>query len=76
MNSVVPKTATEQEFFQRGRALACRADASLPLPEERTVSFEDPAELPKLLTARRLEVFQAVRDEPTSITGAGAAPAP
>lgn len=69
MKSVVLKTATEQEFFARGRELARRADAGRPLPEEHTVSFEDPAELLKLLTATRLEVFRAVRDEPASISG-------
>ena len=69
MRSVVLKTATEQEFFKRGRALAQLADAGQPLPEEYTVSFEDPAELLKLLTATRLELFRAVREEPASITG-------
>ena len=69
MNSVVLKTATEQAFFQWGRALARQADAGRPLPEEHTVSFEDPAQLLKLLTAARLELFRTVRDEPASIAG-------
>ena len=69
MTSVVLKTATEQEFFKRGRDLACRADAGAALAEERTVSFEDPADLLRLLTAARLEVFRAVCEQPGSITG-------
>ena len=69
MTSVVLKTATEQEFFKRGRDLARRADTGAALAEEHTVSFEDPAELLNLLTAARLEVFRAVREQPGSITG-------
>jgi predicted transcriptional regulator len=38
------------------------------MPEERTVSFEDPADLLRLLTASRLEVFRSVKGEPGSIT--------
>ena len=38
------------------------------LPEERTVSFEDPAELLRVLTASRLDVFLSVKSEPGSIT--------
>ena len=69
MTSVVLKTATEQEFFRRGRDLARQADAGVALAEEHTVSFEDPADLLRLLTAARLEVFRAVREQPGSITG-------
>ncbi len=69
MKTVVLKAAAEQEFFQRGRALARMADAIEPLPEEHTVSFEEPSELLKLLTATRLAVFRAVREQPASITG-------
>jgi predicted transcriptional regulator len=38
------------------------------MPEERTVSFEDPADLLRLLTASRLEVFRSVKGEAGSIT--------
>ena len=69
MKSVVLKTATEQEFFKRGKTLARRADARQPFREEHIVSFEAPADLLKLLTASRLEVFRAVRQQPASITG-------
>lgn len=69
MKTVVLKAAAEQAFFQRGRALARLADAGEALPEEHTVSFEDPADLLKLLTATRLAVFRAVSEQPASITG-------
>lgn len=69
MKTVVLKAAAEQEFFRRGRALARLADAGEALPEEHTVSFEDPAELLKLLTVTRLAVWRAVSEQPASITG-------
>ncbi|MDR2838414.1 MAG: MarR family transcriptional regulator, partial [Azonexus sp.] len=39
-----------------------------PLPDERTISFEDPAELMKLITAARLALLRAVKEKPGSIT--------
>ena len=67
MKSVILKAGTEQDFFQRGKTLARMTGADLPLPEERTVSFEDPAELLRLMTASRLNWFQRVKDESGSI---------
>lgn len=68
MKNVILRAGNEQVFFQRGKALARLADAGKQLPEERTVSFEDPAELLGLLTANRLDLFRSVKDEPGSIT--------
>lgn len=68
MKNVILKTCNEQDFFRRGRVLARLADAGQPLPEERTISFEDPADLLRLLTASRLDVFRSVKREPGSIT--------
>jgi len=68
MKNVTLKVSNEQDFFRRGKALARLADACQPIPEERTVSFEDPADLLRLLTARRLDVFRSVKGEPGSIT--------
>lgn len=68
MKSVILKAGTEHDFFQRGSALARQADMGKQLPEERTVSFEDPAELLRLLTVSRLDLFRSVKDEPGSIT--------
>lgn len=68
MKNITLKAGTEQDFFQRGKTLARLADAGESLPEERTVSFEDPAELLRLLTVSRLDVFRSVKDEPGSIT--------
>ena len=68
MKNVTLKAGNEQDFFGRGKALARLADAGQPIPEERTVSFEDPADLLRLLTASRLDVFRSVKGEPGSIT--------
>ena len=68
MKNVTLKAGSAQDFFRRGRVLARLADAGQPMPEERTVSFEDPADLLRLLTASRLEVFRSVKGKPGSIT--------
>ena len=68
MKNVTLKAGNEQDFFRRGKVLARFADVGQPMPEERTVSFEDPADLLRLLTASRLEVFRSVKGEPGSIT--------
>lgn len=68
MKNVTLKVGNEQEFFRRGKVLAVLADAGQPIPEERTVSFEDPTDLLRLLTASRLDVFRSVKGEPGSIT--------
>jgi predicted transcriptional regulator len=68
MKNVTLKAGNEQDFFRRGKILARLADAGQPLPEERTVCFEDPADLLRLLTVSRLDVFRSVKGEPGSIT--------
>ena len=68
MKNVILKAGTEHDFFQRGKVLSRLTDTGQPLPEECTVSFEDPAELLRLLTASRLDLFRSVKDEPGSIT--------
>ena len=68
MKNVTLKAGNEQDFFRRGQALARLGDAGKSIPEERTVSFEDPAQLLRLLTASRLDVFRSVKGEPGSIT--------
>lgn len=68
MKNVTIKAGNEQDFFRRGKVLARMADAGQLMPEERTVSFEDPADLLRLLTASRLDLFRSVKSEPGSIT--------
>jgi predicted transcriptional regulator len=68
MTKLTIKTGTEEAFFKRGRQLAKAADGGKPLPDERIVSFEDPADLMKLITTARLALFRAVKEMPGSIT--------
>ena len=68
MTKLTIKTGTEEDFFKRGRLLAKAADRGQPLPDERIISFEDPADVMKLITAARLALFRAVKEMPGSIT--------
>jgi predicted transcriptional regulator len=68
MTKLTIKTGTEENFFKRGRHLAKAADRGDSLPDERIVSFEDPAEVMKLITTARLALFRAVKEMPGSIT--------
>ncbi|MDR0781789.1 MAG: hypothetical protein LBF16_14050 [Pseudomonadales bacterium] len=68
MNKLTLKTGTQEEFFKRGRQWAKAADRGAPIPAEITVSFEDPADVMKLITTARLALFRAVKEMPGSIT--------
>ena len=68
MSKLTIKTGTEDDFFQRGRQLAQAADRGQVLPEESTISFEDPADVVKLITAARLTLFRTIKEMPGSIT--------
>ncbi len=68
MNKLILKTATENDFFSRGKMIARAADLGEPLPDERIISFEDPEELAKLITSARLALLRTVKDMPGSIT--------
>ena len=68
MNQLIVKTGNEDEFFKRGRKLGGLADRGEGLPEESVISFEDPADVLKLLTTARLALFRAIKTQPGSIT--------
>lgn len=68
MTKLTIKTGTEKDFFARGRQLAATADRGEQLPAERIISFEDPAEMMKLVTTARLTLFRTVKEMPGSIT--------
>ena len=61
--------ANEQSFFARGKAIAKQADAALPIPSHTALSFEDASDMLRVLTAARLDLFQAVKQQSDSITG-------
>ncbi len=68
MKNLILKTGTEQDFFKRGRKIAKAADLGQPIPEETIISFEDPADVTKLIPTARLALFRAVKECPGSIT--------
>ena len=68
MTKITINTATVDDFFKRGRQLAKAADRGEQIPNERIVSFEDHADLTKIITAARLALFRAVKEMPGSIT--------
>ncbi len=68
MTKLLVKTGTEQDFFKRGRQLAKAADRGERLPLERIISFEDPSDVMKLITAGRLALIRTVKESPGSIT--------
>ena len=68
MKKVTLKTANKQDFFRRGEALVLLAGADQAMPEERTLTFEDPADLLRLQIPRRLELVRSLKSAPGSIT--------
>ncbi|RFP09231.1 MarR family transcriptional regulator [Duganella sp. BJB488] len=68
MTTLIIKTGDEAEFFSRGRKIAQLADQKRPLPTESVISFEDPADVLKLLTVARLALFRAIKEKPGSIS--------
>lgn len=66
MKTVIKQGKTA-DFFARGREVAKRADRGEKLTPRRIVTFEDPADMLKLLTKKRLELFSAVKAHPGSI---------
>ncbi|MCM2357685.1 MAG: hypothetical protein NDI77_06020, partial [Geobacteraceae bacterium] len=56
-------TGTEKDFFQRGKELARRLDRGERVPAENVITFEDPEDILELVTAARVDLFRAVKDE-------------
>ena len=74
MSRLTIRTGTEDDFFQRGRQLAQAADWGDALPSESTISFEDPADVVKLITTARLALFRAIGEMPSLIAQIPARP--
>ena len=68
MDKLVIKTATEDDFFKRGKKLASLADTGQILPQEHTITFEDPLEMVRVLSAARIVLLRTVKMYPGSIT--------
>lgn len=55
------ETGTVDGFFERSRARAEKLDGGEKLPAEYRITFEDPADLLRVLSAERLRVLYAIR---------------
>jgi predicted transcriptional regulator len=75
INTVKLKTGTIEEFIKGSLELARKVDRREKLPEEITITFENPADLLRVLSAERLRVLDMVRmkaTKPTAIRGLAA----
>ena len=61
MNKVNIRTGGAEEFFDRVRGHAAKLDRGESLPAEIAITFEDPAELLKVLTAERLRLLRRAK---------------
>jgi predicted transcriptional regulator len=57
-----------EDFFARSLERARRLDRRERLPRELRLTFEDPADLLRVLTARRVSLLQAVRTRPGGVS--------
>src|ERR1017187_590146 len=55
------ETGTVDEFFERSKVRAEKLDRIEKLPAEFRITFEDPADLLRVLAAQRLRVLYAIR---------------
>jgi predicted transcriptional regulator len=61
IKTVKLETGTAEEFFERSKVRAEKLDRGLKLAAEIRVTFEDPADLLKVLSAERLRVLWTIR---------------
>jgi predicted transcriptional regulator len=61
-------TGTSETFFERSLTRARKLDRGEALPVEMRLTFEDPADLLRLLTAQRVRVLHAVRKQPAPVS--------
>ena len=61
-------TGTVEAFFERSLNRARKLDRGEKLPTEMRLTFEDPSDLLRVLTAQRVRVLRAVRKKPAAVT--------
>jgi predicted transcriptional regulator len=66
--TAIVSTGTTEDFFGRSLKRARRLDRSEKLAAEMRLTFEDPADLLRVLTAQRVRVIRAVRKKPAPVT--------
>lgn len=70
MNKTDVNVGTLETFFEDGRRIARQADAGQPLPEVRSITFENLEAMLEYLTPKRVALFEAIKASagPESIT--------
>lgn len=67
MQRTTVRVGTAREFFERGRNYAKRARLGQRLPVSRLITFEDPADMMRVLSPAKLQLLRAVKTHPGSI---------
>src|SRR6266478_3134317 len=62
-------TGGVESFFERSLARARKLDSGEKLPAEMRITFEDPSDLMRVLSAQRIRVLHTVRVKPRPISG-------
>jgi predicted transcriptional regulator len=62
------KMESANDFFARGRVTAFLADIELLQNENRIFSFENAADLAKVVSAAKIDLFTSIRSHSASIT--------
>lgn len=68
INKVIIKTGTVDDFFANARKMALALDRRETLNGTSTITFEDPHDMFKFLSPKRMEVYAAIKHHPDSIT--------
>jgi predicted transcriptional regulator len=64
MNNVKVSSGSVEDFFKRSHERAVKLDRKEKLPTDIRITFEDPADLMRALTAQRVKVLQVVKRNP------------
>jgi predicted transcriptional regulator len=67
-NALKVGTGTANAFFERSLNRARKLDRGEKLPAEMRLTFEDPADLLRVLTVQRVRVLDAVRKKPAPVS--------
>jgi predicted transcriptional regulator len=60
----VARLKSVEDFFKRSHERAVKLDRKVKLPTDLRITFEDPADLMRALSAQRVKVLQVVRRNP------------
>ena len=64
MNNMKVSSGSVKDFFSRSHERAVKLDCKEKLPTELRITFEDPADLMRALSAQRVKMLQVVKRNP------------